>query len=366
MKNDRIVLTLDAGGTNFVFTAVQSNELIVEPVSFPSHADDLGRCLQTLIKGFEKTLQLIPGRAEAISFAFPGPADYDRGIIGDLPNFRAFSDNVAVGPMLEEKFGLPVFINNDGNLYAYGEALCGYLPELNGRIREKGGVKQFRNLIGLTLGTGFGCGFVIDGRLLKGDNSCDSGIHLTPGKHRMDWGAEESVSTRAIQRVYCEETGKDFSADLMPRDIFEIACGSVEGNREAAAEAFRQFGEGLGHSIAGILTLIDGIVVLGGGIVSAWPMFAPSMFREINRGLETFDGTPYRRLPFRVFNLEDREEFGEFVKGRVEELAIPLSEQKIEFDSIPRVGVAATKLGASKAISLGAYAYANQQLDALS
>ena len=65
MNNDRIVLTLDAGGTNFVFTAVRANELIVEPISFPSHADDLERCLQTLIKGFEETMQRIPGSAEA-------------------------------------------------------------------------------------------------------------------------------------------------------------------------------------------------------------------------------------------------------------------------------------------------------------
>ena len=56
--------------------------------------------------------------------------------------------------MLEEKFGLPTFINNDGNLYAYGEALCGYLPELNNKIAENGGIKKFRNLIGLTLAKG--------------------------------------------------------------------------------------------------------------------------------------------------------------------------------------------------------------------
>ena len=116
MKNERIVLTLDAGGTNFVFSAVRANELIVEPISFPSHADNLELCLQTLIRGFEETMKLIGGKAEAISFAFPGPADYDMGIIGDLPNFKAFNDNVAVGPMLEERFGLPVFINNDGDL----------------------------------------------------------------------------------------------------------------------------------------------------------------------------------------------------------------------------------------------------------
>ncbi len=36
---------------------------------------------------------------------------------------------MALGPFLEYKFGIPVFINNDGDLFAYGEALGGALPE---------------------------------------------------------------------------------------------------------------------------------------------------------------------------------------------------------------------------------------------
>ena len=41
----RIVLTLDAGGTNFVFAAVQGGQEIVEPLSLPAHGDDLEACL---------------------------------------------------------------------------------------------------------------------------------------------------------------------------------------------------------------------------------------------------------------------------------------------------------------------------------
>ena len=52
------------------------------------------------------------------SFAFPGPADYPAGIIGDLAEYPAFRGGVALGPMLAERFGLPTFINNDGDLFA--------------------------------------------------------------------------------------------------------------------------------------------------------------------------------------------------------------------------------------------------------
>ena len=50
---------------------------------------------------------------------------------------------VALGPMLEEKFRIPVFINNDGDLFAYVEAIAGwffcyfYVPETKGHTLEE-------------------------------------------------------------------------------------------------------------------------------------------------------------------------------------------------------------------------------------
>ena len=106
--------------------------------------------------------KLLPEPPVAISFAFPGPADYKNGIIGDLPNFPAFRGGVALGPFLQKHFDIPVYINNDGDLFAYGEALAGALPELNAAIKAAGGTKQYKNLLGITFGTGFGGGVVVD------------------------------------------------------------------------------------------------------------------------------------------------------------------------------------------------------------
>ena len=151
----RVVITLDAGGTNFVFGAMRAGEFIVEPVTMPSQAHDLDTCLATLVAGFERVISMLEEPPVAISFAFPGPADYPNGVIGGgyLPNFPSFRDGVALGPFLEEKFGIPVFINNDGDLFAYGEALCGLLPEVNARLEQAGSNKLYRNLLGYTFGT---------------------------------------------------------------------------------------------------------------------------------------------------------------------------------------------------------------------
>jgi len=84
----RTVITLDAGGTNFVFGAIRGNQDVIKPISLPSNSHDLGQCLETLERGFREVINALDEKPVAISFAFPGPADYPNGIIGGyLPNF---------------------------------------------------------------------------------------------------------------------------------------------------------------------------------------------------------------------------------------------------------------------------------------
>ena len=182
MRDNQIVLTLDAGGTNFVFSAIQANEKIIDDIQFPSNGDNLEKCMSNILSGFREVKSKLKTKPVAISFAFPGPADYPNGIIGDLPNLPAFRGGVALGPMLEDNFGIPVFINNDGDLYAYGEALYGFLPYVNNLLKQTGSSKRYKNILGFTLGTGIGCGIVRDGNLFFGDNSCAGEIWLLRDK----------------------------------------------------------------------------------------------------------------------------------------------------------------------------------------
>ena len=163
--DNRVVITLDAGGTNLVFGAMQANKFIVDPITLPSNADNLDKCLATMVEGFQAVIDKLEEKPVAISFAFPGPADYPNGIIGGyLPNFPSFREGVALGPFLEYKFGIPVFINNDGDLFSYGEALGGALPEVNARLEALGSPKRYKNLVGYTFGTGLGIGIVVNNR----------------------------------------------------------------------------------------------------------------------------------------------------------------------------------------------------------
>lgn len=362
-KNDnRVVVTLDAGGTNFVFGAMRGCEFITDPVTYPSNSDSLDKCLATMVKGFREIIAKLDEKPVAVSFAFPGPADYPNGIIGGyLPNFPSFRDGVALGPFLENELGLPVFINNDGDLFAFGEALCGALPEINGKLREAGSAKRYRNLLGYTFGTGFGIGMVVNGKLNRGDNCCVETFCL-PHKGRPDIIVEEGVAVRAVRRVYGERSGHE-DHSFEPKDICEIADGTRPGHRESACRAFEEFGETAGHAIATAAQLVDGIIVLGGGITAARHHIMPSLMKELRSSLSTLGGDNVRRVQMEVFDLDDEAEFVAFARGNRRTIPIPGTRRSVEYDNMKRIGVVISKLGASKAISAGAYAFALSELD---
>lgn len=352
-SDKRTVMTLDAGGTNFVFSAMKRGKKISQAFSSPSHGDNLERCLETIIKGFKNIKAQLTEAPVAISFAFPGPADYPKGIIGDLGNLPAFRGGVALGDMLKAEFNIPVFIQNDGNLYAYGEALGGLLPEINQQS-----TKQYTNLIGITLGTGFGAGLVHNKTLIVGDNSVAAEVWLTSNAISPDNNAEEGVSTRAIINTY-NAIAKQHDDTLMPKDIYHMAMGHKKGNKEAANQAFAIFGTHLGDAIANLINLFDGLVVIGGGLTGASSLYMPSVMRILKGNFQNGQD----RLIHKVFLLDDEKDKMEFLKPDNKSIKIPFSNRTTTYSPTPKTGIATSQIEASTAISLGAYAYALTQLD---
>jgi hypothetical protein len=104
-------------------------------------------------KGFVRVKAMCPTTQVAISFAFPGPANCPAGIIGDLGNLPCFRGGMALGPWLEEKFFIPVFINNDADFFTYGEAIAVFLPCVNTLLKNVGSPKRYHNLFGVMIGT---------------------------------------------------------------------------------------------------------------------------------------------------------------------------------------------------------------------
>ncbi len=357
MDTKSIIFVLDAGGTGFKFSAVQDYKEIIEPFTIKTASDTLEEQLNKIIEGFRRTEELC-GKPAAISFCFPGPADYTNGIIGDLANLPLFRGGVALKDMLENEFKVPVYINNDGDLFAYGEALGGVLPEINAMLEKAGNPKRYKNLVGFTLGTGFGGGVVLDGKLLQGDNSAGAEVWCMRNILYPQTSAEDSISIRGVRRVYAREAGIEFNEAPQPFDIYEIAMGNKEGNKDAALKAWDEFAIVLADIIANIATVVDGIVVLGGGLSGASKIFMPKVVELLNKEYPGLDGNKIPRMEISAYNLDDEQGRKDFASVTGKMIKVPFSDKEVWYDPSKKIGITATKLGTSAAVCIGAYAYA--------
>lgn len=364
LKSDnRIVMTLDAGGTNFVFNAIRGGEELFEPHRIKAKGETLEEVLQKILDGFADIKGALDEKPVAISFCFPGPADYPDGIIGDLENLPTFRGGVALKAMLEDKFSIPVFINNDGDLFTFGEAIGGLLPEINSKLETAGNPKRYRNLFGATFGTGFGGGIVSNGQLFIGDNSAGGEVNRIRNKLYALTSAEDSTAIRGIRRVYAREAGISFEDSPNPKEIQEIAAGIIEGDMDAAFKAWKEMATVAGDTLANAITLIDGLIVIGGGLAGAYEVFLQTLVDEMNASFTSLDGHSFPRLEITALNLENPQELSMFLENRSVEIKVPFTNKTVIYNPARYIGVGVSRLGTSKAVSIGAYAYALAELE---
>jgi glucokinase len=221
--------------------------------------------------------------------------------------------------------------------------------------------KRYRNLFGITLGTGLGGGIVRDGELFLGDNSAGGEAWLLLNRLDPAVNAEEGASIRAVRRAYAMACGIPHDNAPDPRTIAEIAAGAAPGNRVAAIEAFRRLGVVAGDVLAKALTLVDGLAVIGGGIAGAYPLFLSHLVRARNAPYEGH-ATPLRRLAPLAFRIDDPAEREAFLRGEVCSIEVPGSGRRILY-AMRRAAVGISRLATSEAVAVGAYAFALRELD---
>ncbi len=189
-----------------------------------------------------------------IGCGVPSVVDVAEGIVFDVENIPSWKE-VRLKAALEDRFGVPVSVNNDANAFAVGEHVFG-----RGR--------DFADLVGLTLGTGMGTGVIINGRLYSGVNCGAGEIGMMAHKGLT---LEDYCSGRFFQRE-CGEAGDEIYRRARVGDA-------------AALEAFARYGAELSEAVMIALYAYDPqAVIFGGSISAAFDLFEGGL----RRGLERF------------------------------------------------------------------------------
>jgi glucokinase len=196
------------------------------------------------------------GAASGAELAVPGPFEFEAGI-SRMRHKLPFLYGVDLRPKLAAHFGW-----QPGQVRFLLDSAAFLLGEIGA-----GAARGIPRSVGITLGTGIGSAFAVDGRVVTEDPGVPPGgeIWNLPYEGGI---VEDSLSTRAIQGNYQKRTGK-------LREVAEIAASAADDS--AAAEVFADFGRHLGLALSMLLSrFAPQVVVLGGGIARSAHLFLPA------------------------------------------------------------------------------------------
>jgi len=263
---EKAVLGVDLGGTKISCGVIsEKGKLVGKPYTIPTGGKDSEEVIMDrLYSAIEKTLglaRLTITDISGIGIGATGPLDIKEGVILECP-FLPTLHYFPLRKRVQERFRLPVFLDNDANCFVLGECFFGA-----GR-----GVEI---VLGYTLGTGLGCATVINNGILSGatQHACE----IWPSPYRNET-IEDFVSGRGVSRIYKELAGGERSA-------LEIAQLAYKGD-EIANQTWVQFGEHLAFAISWGINMLDpGVVILGGSVANAKDLFASAMERFLRKYL---------------------------------------------------------------------------------
>jgi len=252
------IIGVDLGGTNIKTALVTAKGKIIKKYETPTQAN---KGSKTIVNNIISSIKKIKsGKIAGIGIGSPGPLNYKTGTVLNPVNlpFR----NTPLRKIIQNKFKLKIFLDNDANCFALAEAVFGQ-------------GKKYENVVGITLGTGFGGGLVINKRVYHGRNNAAELGHMTinydgPKSRCKNHGCIEThVAARGIKRIY---------GGSNPYSIYKLA---LKGNKKAI-KTFDEMGYYLGIGLTNIIYAFDpDLIIVGGKISNSWNYFSKSMNKTI-------------------------------------------------------------------------------------
>lgn len=247
-NTDQPVIGVDLGGTKIL--ASQINQAQVQQ-----------SCKKTVPKGGSQTavLEAIYGvidplfnsQIAGIGVGVPSVVDVEKGIVYDVQNIPSWKE-VHLKTILQERYKVPVYLNNDANCFAIGEHYFG-----EGR--------NYENFVALIIGTGIAGGLILQDQLYNGFNGGAGEFGMLP---YLDHHIEYYASGQFFQNVHHTEGPL----------VYEQAKAGDEG----ALAMFEELGHHIGHAIKAILYTLDPeVIILGGSVAQAYPFFKESLWKAV-------------------------------------------------------------------------------------
>lgn len=237
-------LGVDLGGTNFKAGRVKDGIISSEAYNSVRRNASKSKLIETLFLTIDT---VITEKVKCIGVGVPGVVDSVSGIIYDILNLPMWKE-VPLRDLLEQRYKIPVFLNNDANCFAIGEKIYGQ-------------GKPYSNFVGLSIGTGLGMGVIINNKLYSGV-FCGAGeIGMVAYKDSI---IEYYASSLFFEREYNQN----------PKVLSDLA---YKGDKKAL-KIFSEFGEHLGHAINNILYMYaPEAIVIGGSISKSYDLFKQTM-----------------------------------------------------------------------------------------
>ncbi len=242
-----MTIGVDLGATNIRVGIVEGG-VIYRKISEPFPYD----------KTFEETInflistirRLMNTNIKGIGIGVPSVVDSRKGIVykaGNVPSWK----EVHLKDILEAEFKIQVRVNNDCNCFAFGE-------------RYYGECTPYRNIVGVTLGTGLGAGIVVNDVLYEGLNTGAGEIGLVP---YLDSNYEHYCASKFFQRY---------------KTTAHIAYLRAENDDKEALAMWEEFGHHIGNMIQVIMYMYDPeAIILGGGITKGYKYFSEGMNKNL-------------------------------------------------------------------------------------
>ncbi|MBU0533914.1 MAG: ROK family protein [Candidatus Omnitrophica bacterium] len=261
------IIGLDLGGTFIKIGVVDENGEILEKTELPTpQGQGRAQVIKVMSESINNCLNdSSRGKFLGIGIGTPGLVDED-GKVFLAPNLPDWN-NLNLKKIFEEKFSIPVKVENDANAITWGEY-------------KFGAGKGYDNIICITLGTGLGGGVVLNGKLLRGTkySAVEMGhipiCYKGPKCGCGNLGCIESyVGAKYIVRATQEKLKKQDSLikDMVGGDITNIIPKIIseayhKGDKVAEA-VWVEVGTYLGAFFSGLVNLLNPqVIIIGGGV----------------------------------------------------------------------------------------------------